>query len=255
MKTFPCWCCNRGKWKVVLIHSLNTMDTKRLHRITCVWTDYDRHSISRVLTQAWIKTNESADRRSSRFHFIHIYIYVSSITRNPQRGNDRNVKKKKKLYFFFCCEKFSKDKWKCNTSSFSETVLVRGNRPWGVCLFTVLWSAESTDLCCYSRLSPDPPRCRQSLIISHPPASKPHIMPLRWILCCCLISDLPPVLISLHLTWETRVCRWIKTLPLVECILLLGREPKYLRAVGSAPVRLSVGRCFHMYCITKNNIF
>lgn len=77
-----------------------------------------------------------------------------------------NVKKKKSLYFFFCCEKFSKDKWKCNTSSFSETVLVRGNRPWGVCFFTVLWSHESTDLCCYSRLSPDPPQCRQSLIIS-----------------------------------------------------------------------------------------
>lgn len=53
------------------------------------------------------------------------------------------------------------------TSPFSEkkTVSVGANGPWRFCLCAVLWSHESTDLCCYSQLSPDFPHCRTLLII------------------------------------------------------------------------------------------
>lgn len=113
--------------------------------------------------------------------------------------------KNKRLHFFFCGDRFWKDEWELKTSPFFRKIKKRerplfseSKRPRSFCLFVVLWSHESNDLCCYSQSAPDFPPCRSPLITPSM-ASMWHIVSQRWILWCCYMSDAPVVIISLSL--------------------------------------------------------
>lgn len=72
--------------------------------------------------------------------------------RNSQRVNVR-TKSQKVCTSSFVVRKTQKINESLKLPISEKTVLVRGNRPWEVCLLTVLWSQESTNSCYCSRLS------------------------------------------------------------------------------------------------------